>query len=107
MIYYCYKVETEMMLMMTNKELIKAFLNGETTGNSKDLKIDGDFLRGQRNAIAQRIDKAMPRTVYVLNSTVYDDSTFTQLQREVFAVVDEKDVYMAKDDVPVGVSWLV
>lgn len=91
---------------MTNKQLIKAFFEGATTGESRDLKIDGRNLRGMNTIFVQRIGMGESRAMFVINNTPYSHDA-RRIQRDVGIEMPEDRVMRIVDEVPIGVDWLI
>lgn len=91
---------------MTNKQLIQAFVNGATTGESRDLKIEGRNLRGMNTIFAQRIGNGEGSNHFVLNVSNYSNDA-TRMMRDVAIEVPENKILRIVDDVPIGVDWLI
>lgn len=78
---------------MKNIDVIKLFVNGETKGKTKNLKIEGNDLINYSTIIARRTEKG-----FEVNSTRYSVSTSTiqnALKRELngnFKEVDGKEM---------------
>lgn len=75
---------------MKNIDVIKAFRNGATSGRTKNLKIDGNFLMNYNTCIAER-EVLSTHSEYTLNMTKYSQSTTTiqnQMQREFDDVIN-------------------
>jgi hypothetical protein len=89
---------------MKNIDVINAFVSGATSGKTKNLRIEGNFLMNYNTCIAER-EVVGNRSEYILNMTKYSVSTSTiqnQVKRELYNAIDVMEI----TDVPMGSQCL-
>lgn len=93
---------------MKNQDVIQSFINGQTKGKTKNLRIEGDKLINYNTVIAER--ELMPNMefYYTVNVTKYSMST-TTIQNKLTSLLSEqgKDSKVVKvSNVSIGASSL-
>jgi hypothetical protein len=86
---------------MKNIDVIKTFVNGGTTGKTKNLRIEGEKLFNYNTCLAQRNG-----TEIVVNATKYSTSTTTIQNKLLHELTYHMDV-MTLANIPMGTQDLI
>lgn len=92
--------------MKSNSELIQLFISGHTAGQSEDLTIDNNFLRGKDTIYSQRVNNHNQKFFFVINATEYTEA-HTAIQNEVLTSVPEDGILRVVTEIPLNVNWLI